>query len=221
MQAMEGTLHTLRPMQLNETLLQPVLVLYCIVGNFEGENFHGPVRVTITQENFCRMIEPNISGYGTPKFLKPRNSWMFLLWKFFAIRYLRWGSERKIQWQKKTILATFCEEQNYLQWSFQGTKLVTTVSVMFVHTCSIECCTKTLVGLYLNLRGRSYQKQKLWSLCTGITTYWRLYCYYWAINLEKHQNEVASLELEHLRYWTKELLVTIDGWQKALSTGIA
>ena len=76
----------------------------------------------------------------------------------------------------RKLLATFCEECNYIiRRSFRGTKSVTTVSVIFVHTCSIECCTKTVVGLYLDLRGRSYQKQKIkvkvWCLCTGIAPF--------------------------------------------------
>ena len=68
---------------------------------------------------------------------------------------------------------------------------------------------KTLLGLYLDSRGRNYQKLKLEvevrCLCTGIATFWRLYFYHWARNLEKHQKrrhfEVASLlGLELLRY---------------------
>ena len=39
---------------------------------------------------------------------------------------------------------------------------------------------------------------------------------------KRHHFEVASLlGLEHLRYQTKELLVTTHGWKKVLSTGIA
>ena len=70
---------------------------------------------------------------------------------------------------------------------FSGDK-VTIVSFVFVLTWSIECYTKTF---YLNLCGRSYQKEKLevnvWCLSTGIATFWRLYFYCLATNLEKHQ----------------------------------
>ena len=41
------------------------------------------------------------------------------------------------------------------------TKLFVTVSVVFVHTISIVCYTKLLLGLHLVSRGSSYQKQKL------------------------------------------------------------
>ena len=101
----------------------------------------------------------------------------------------------------------------YLWWSFRGTKSVITVSVVFVQTCFIERCKKRLVGLYLDLRGWSYQKQKLKvkvrCFCTEIATFWRLYCYRWARNLEKHQKwrhfEVTSLlGLELLRYCSNE-----------------
>ena len=57
--------------------------------------------------------------------------------------------------------------------------LFTTVSVVFIHTYSIECCTKPLLGLFLHSHGSSCRKLKLkvkvWCLCTGIATFWRMY----------------------------------------------
>ena len=35
---------------------------------FEGENFCGSVRATISWRNFHGMLKPNIGGYGIPKF---------------------------------------------------------------------------------------------------------------------------------------------------------
>ena len=82
------------------------------------------------------------------------------------------------------------------------------------HYCFSRLCAyllhgTLLLGLYPDSRGRmklpkQKLKVKLWCLCTGIATIWKLYCYHWARSLQKHQKrhyfEIASLlELEQLR----------------------
>ena len=151
------------------------------------------------------------------------------LLKPVLVLWLSWGNEMKALWWKNTTSNILWRAQLSIA-VFSGDKVARYCFSRLVHTCSIERCTKPLLGLYLVLRGSSYQKQKLkvkvWWLCTGIATFWRLYCYHWPRNLEKHQKrrhfEVASLlGLEHLRYGQKEFIASTGGSQKALSTGIA
>ena len=145
------------------------------------------------------------------------------------VLWLNWGNESKALWWRNTI-NKFCGERSYLRGCFLGTKLLSLLQSSSSTLFPIVLCTKLLVGLYLDSRGSSYQKLKhkvkVWCLCTGIATFWRLYFFRSARNLEKHQNrrhfEVASLlGLEHVSYWKEQSIVSTGGWQKALSTGIA
>ena len=49
---------------------------------------------------------------------------------------------------------------------FSRDKVVHCCSVVFVHACAIERCTKPLLGLYLDSRGSSYQKPEAQSQST-------------------------------------------------------
>ena len=86
----------------------------------------------------------------------------------------------------RKLLATFCEEHNYLQWSFRGTKSVTTVSV-------VECCTKNTCGTLSRLTWQKLPKTEAKSQSMvhvhvplhWNSHFWRLCCYSWARNLKK------------------------------------
>ena len=128
------------------------------------------------------------------------------LLKPILVLWLSWGNKMKALLWKNTTSNILWRVQ-LSTTVFSGDKVGRYSFNRLIHTCSIERCTKPLWGLYLVSRGSSYQNQKLkvkvWRLCTGTATFWRLYCYRWPKNLEKHQKrrhfEVTSLlGLEHL-----------------------
>ena len=99
------------------------------------------------------------------------------LLKPVLVLWLSWGNEMKALWSKNTTSNILWRAQLSIT-VFSGDKVARYCFSRLVHTCSIERCTKPLLGLYLVSRGSSYQKQKLkvkvWWLCTGIATFWRL-----------------------------------------------
>ena len=116
----------------------------------------------------------------------------------------------------RILLATFYEERNYLcRTVFSGAKLFTTVSVVFVHTYSIERCTKPLMGLYLDLRGSNYQKltvQWEWDreleLCETTPPFW-------FSDMVTHVHSATKWRTTHSRWMhsrkTSKILLEVTG----------
>ena len=124
------------------------------------------------------------------------------------VLWLGWGNEMKALWWKNTTSNILWRVQ-LSTTVFSGDKVACYCFSRLVHTCSIERCTKPLLGLYCILSRvavatKNRSSKSKYDDCTGIATFLETILLPLAQKPRKHQKrrhfEVTLLGLEHLRY---------------------